>query len=208
MARHLKDLLSSDRITGFRHHFSIPDDVRLSFVADGTLDMEREDETTIVFPLLSIAEGRVRFPLHPFLRAMLRHWGLIPSQPNVNFFRIIMRVIALNRRLRINLGIPAIRHCYTLAKSSGRHGRYFLRATDTDHQLITMLSSFGKRVDDVMVVVQGNWEFGEGEDHVDPIPRRRGEPGGRLPSCFNYLLIFVVKPLLQNLTAWLVQGTI
>ena len=99
MAKHLKDLLSSDRIAGFKHHFSIPDEVSLSLVADGTLDMEREDETTIVFPILSIAEGGVRFPLHPFLRAVLRHWGLIPSQFNVNFFRIIMGVIALNRRL-------------------------------------------------------------------------------------------------------------
>ncbi|KAF5933773.1 hypothetical protein HYC85_029944 [Camellia sinensis] len=133
MAKHLKDLLSSDRIAGFKRHFSIPEDVRMSLVADGTLDMEREDETTIVFPLLSIAEGGVRFPLHPFLRAVFRHWSLIPFQPNVNFFRIIMGVIALNRRLRINLGIPAIRHCYALAKSFGRHGRFFLRAKDIDH---------------------------------------------------------------------------
>ncbi|GMP86811.1 hypothetical protein CsSME_00039451 [Camellia sinensis var. sinensis] len=79
MAKHLKDLLSSDRIAGFKCHFSIPDDVRLSFVVDGTLDMEREDKTSIVFPLLSIVEGGVHFPLHPFLRAVLRHWGLIPS---------------------------------------------------------------------------------------------------------------------------------
>ncbi|GMP42092.1 hypothetical protein CsSME_00011949 [Camellia sinensis var. sinensis] len=88
-----------------------------------------------------------------------------------------MGVIELNRRLRINLGIPAIRHCYALAKSSGRLGQYFLRAKDTDHHLITMLASSGKRVDDVMVNVQGNWEFGEGEDHLDPIPRRKGDPG-------------------------------
>ncbi|GMP52813.1 hypothetical protein CsSME_00018498 [Camellia sinensis var. sinensis] len=91
-----------------------------------------------------------------------------------------MGIIALNRRLRLNLGIPAIRHCYILAKSSGRHGRYFLRAKDTDHQLVTMLSSSGKRVDDVMVVVQGNWEFVEGEDRLDRIPRRRDEPGNDL----------------------------
>ena len=97
-----------------------------------------------------------------------------------------MGVIALNRRLRINLGIPAIRHCYALAKSSGRHGRFFLRAKDIDHQLITMLSSSGKQVDDVMVVVQGNWEFGEGEDHVDPIPRRRGS---QVADC---LLAFII----------------
>ncbi|GMP68384.1 hypothetical protein CsSME_00028015 [Camellia sinensis var. sinensis] len=85
-----------------------------------------------------------------------------------------MGMIELNRRLRINLGIPAIRHCYALVKSSSRLGRYFLRVKDTDHHLITMLASSGKRVDDVMVNVRGNWEFGEGEDRLDPIPRRKG----------------------------------
>ena len=190
MAKHLKDLLSEDRISGFRQHFSIPDDVHLSLVTDNALDMEREDQNTIVFPLLSIAEGGVRFPLHPLLRAVLRYWGLIPSQPNVNFFRIIMGVVELNRRLRINLGIPAIRHCYALAKSSGRLGRYFLRAKDTDHHLVTMLASSGKRVDDGMVNVRGNWEFAEGEDRLDPVPRHKGDPGCHAMSCLLVYLLF------------------
>ncbi|GMP47030.1 hypothetical protein CsSME_00014968 [Camellia sinensis var. sinensis] len=43
-----------------------------------------------------------------------------------------------------------------------------------------MLFSSGKQVDDVMVVVQGNWEFGDGEKCLDRIPRRRGEPGNDL----------------------------
>ena len=207
MAKHLKDLFSSDRISDFRCHFSIPDDVRLSFVADGTLDMEKVDETTIVFPLLSIAEGGVCLPIHPLLRAVLCHWGLIPSQPNDNFYRIVMGIIALYHHLRLNLGIPAIRHCYALAKSSGRHGRYFLRAKDTDHQLVTMLSSSGKRVKDVMVVVQGNWEFGEGEDRLDRIPRRRVAPGGQVSS-FIYLLVIFIKLYFRDLMVLLLQETI
>ncbi|GMP75933.1 hypothetical protein CsSME_00032841 [Camellia sinensis var. sinensis] len=176
MAKHLKVLLSANRVSGFRCHFSIPDDVHLSLLAESIVDMERTDESTIIFPLLSIAEGIVRFPLHPFFKVVLRHWGLISSQPNVNFYRIIMGIVELNRCLRLNLGIPAIRHCYALAKSSGRQGSYFLRAKDTDHHLVTMLASSGKRVDDVMVIVRGNWEFGEGEDRLDLVPRRRGEP--------------------------------
>ena len=171
MANHLKELLSADRISDFRRHFSIPDDVHLSLLADSTTDMERDDESTIIFPLLSITEGGVCFPLHSFLRAVLRYWGLIPSQPNVNFFRIIMGIVELNRHLRINLGILAVRYCYVLAKSIGRLGRYFLGDKDTDHHLVTMLASSGKRVDDVMVVVRGNWDFGEGEDRLDPRPR-------------------------------------
>ena len=153
MAKHLRALLSVDRVSGFRRHFSIPHDVHLSLLAENVIDMERTDESTIAFPLLSIAEGGVRFPLHLFLRAVLHHWGLIPSQPNVNFYRIVMGIVESNRRLRINIEIPAIRHCYALAKSSGQQGHYFLRAKDTDHHLVTMLASSGKRVDDVMVVV-------------------------------------------------------
>ena len=183
MAKHLKDLLSEGRVSGFRQHFFIPDDVHLSLVTDNRLDMEREDQNSIVFSLLSIAEDGVRFPLHPFLRAVLRYWGLIPSQPNVNFFRIAMGIVELNRRLRIDLGAPAIRQCYALAKSSGRLGKYFLRAKDIDHHLVTMLANSDKRVDDVMVNIRGNWEFGEGEDRLDPIPRRRGEPSCRVPPC-------------------------
>ncbi|GMP61293.1 hypothetical protein CsSME_00023813 [Camellia sinensis var. sinensis] len=180
MAKHLKDLLSPDRISGFRCHFSIPDDVCLSFVADGTLDMERVDETTIVFPLLSIAEGGVRFPLHPLLRAVLCHWGLIPSQPNVNFFRIMMRIIALNRRLGLNLGIPAIRHCYALTKSSGRHGHYFLKAKDTDHQLSMMLWSSSKEIGNLanaritlIVFLDGGANQKRFEESLDLDRRRR-----------------------------------
>ncbi|THG01811.1 hypothetical protein TEA_006157 [Camellia sinensis var. sinensis] len=127
MAKHLKALLSVNRVSGFQRHFAIPDDVHLSLMTESTIDIERTDEK-------------------------------------------------LNRRLRINFGIPAIRHCYVLAKSSGRQGRYFLKAKDTDHHLVTMLASFGKRVDDVMVVVRGNWEFGEGKDRLDPMLRRKGEP--------------------------------
>ena len=157
--------------------------------------MVREGENTLVYPLLSIVEGGVRFSLRPLLRVVLRYWGLIPSQPNVNFFRIIMGIVEINRRLRVNLGIPAIRHCYVLAKSTGRLGRYFLRAKDTDHHLVAMLASSSKRVDDVMVIVRGNWEFDEGEDLLDPVLRQKCEPGCRPNHCFCYLRMHVFGTL-------------
>ncbi|GMP49308.1 LOW QUALITY PROTEIN: hypothetical protein CsSME_00016336 [Camellia sinensis var. sinensis] len=75
-----------------------------------------------------------------------------------------MGLAELNHRLRINLGIPVIRHCYALAKSSGRQGRYFLRAKDIDHHLVTMLASSGK--------------FDEGEDRLDPVPRQKNKLDG------------------------------
>ncbi|THF95462.1 hypothetical protein TEA_007724 [Camellia sinensis var. sinensis] len=74
-------------------------------------------------------------------------------------------------------------------------GRYFLKAKDTDHHLVTMLASFSKRVDDVMVVVQGNWEFGESKDRLDPVPKQKGEPCGRTdPFLFRLRIFHSLRP--------------
>ncbi|GMP81736.1 hypothetical protein CsSME_00036349 [Camellia sinensis var. sinensis] len=43
-----------------------------------------------------------------------------------------------------------------MVKSTDQQGRYFLRAKDVDHHLVTILASSGKKVDDVMVIVRGN----------------------------------------------------
>ncbi|GMP97478.1 hypothetical protein CsSME_00045714 [Camellia sinensis var. sinensis] len=85
MANHLKALLFKAMAVGFRHHFSIPEDVQLTIVGDAKVSMERADANTIIFPLLVIVEGGVCFLLHPLLRTILNYWGLIPSQLNVNF---------------------------------------------------------------------------------------------------------------------------
>ena len=119
-----------------------------------------------------------------------------------------MGIIELNCHLSINLGIPTIRHYYAVAKFTGRIGRYFLRAKDTDHHLVTMLANSSKGVDDVMVVVKGNWEFGEGEDRLDPVPRRKGELGGHIAhsSFFDYL--FCIRLSFHVFTVLFMQATI
>ncbi|GMQ09847.1 hypothetical protein CsSME_00053087 [Camellia sinensis var. sinensis] len=108
-----------------------------------------------------------------------------------------MGIVELNRRLRINLGVPAIRHSYALAKSSGRLGRYFLRTRDTDHHLVTMLASSGKRVDDVMVNVHDNWEFGEGEDRLDLVPRKRGNKLKKIQTSADDAVLVEIKTALK-----------
>ncbi|THG07447.1 hypothetical protein TEA_023989 [Camellia sinensis var. sinensis] len=85
VANHLKELLSESKLVFFRHHFEIPDNVQLKLIGDGVFDLEMANASTIALPLLAITEGGVHFPLHPLLRTTLRHWGLIPSQPNVNY---------------------------------------------------------------------------------------------------------------------------
>ncbi|KAF5933049.1 hypothetical protein HYC85_029220 [Camellia sinensis] len=60
-----------------------------------------------------------------------------------------MGIVELNRCLRIDLGVPAIRHCYALAKSSGRLGRNLKKilvfADDAVFsQIATALGYFGR----------------------------------------------------------------
>lgn len=62
-----------------------------------------------------------------------------------------------------------------------------------------MLASSGKCVDDVMVVVRDNWEFDESEDRLDPVPRQKGELGGRI--VFHvYLFIYLLDLDSMHLT--------
>ncbi|THG15318.1 hypothetical protein TEA_008786 [Camellia sinensis var. sinensis] len=53
-------------------------------------------------------------------------------------------------------------------------------ANRQDNSKVKTVLEEAHRVDDVMVNVRGNWEFGEGNDRLDPILRRRGEPGNKL----------------------------
>ena len=71
-----------------------------------------------------IIEGGLTFPLHPLLQRMLMHLKLFPLQCGVNFFRIVMGVVALNDRLGVNLGVDEILFCYDLRLVAG--GRYYL----------------------------------------------------------------------------------
>ncbi|KAI8535328.1 hypothetical protein RHMOL_Rhmol10G0165600 [Rhododendron molle] len=51
----------------------------------------------LIFPLMAITEGGIRFPLHQFVRQVLRTLNLNTSQLTMNSYRIIMSVIELRR---------------------------------------------------------------------------------------------------------------
>ena len=52
---------------------------------------------TAFFPLMSILEGGVRFPIDPFLLNSLRYYGLNPDQLPPNFYRVVSCVSRLNQ---------------------------------------------------------------------------------------------------------------
>ncbi|GMP62920.1 hypothetical protein CsSME_00024836 [Camellia sinensis var. sinensis] len=47
-----------------------------------------------------------------------------------------MGIVELNRRLSLYLGIPAIRHCYVMAKSTGRQGNDLKRALPSMDEVV------------------------------------------------------------------------
>ena len=71
-------LESSDALATFRDRFSIPDDVEVAYCHESEIALHRGRGTTF-FPLMSILEGGVRFPVDPFLTDALRYYGLCPD---------------------------------------------------------------------------------------------------------------------------------
>ena len=62
-------LLSSEAsLASFRVAYNVPEDVDIAYCHEGNIDIQkRRGVNTIFFPLMSILEGGVRFPVDPFI---------------------------------------------------------------------------------------------------------------------------------------------
>ena len=59
----------------FRRKFDIPDDMEVAYCHESEIALHR-GQGTAFFPLMSILEGGVRFPVNPLLADTLRYYGL------------------------------------------------------------------------------------------------------------------------------------
>ncbi|GMP40265.1 hypothetical protein CsSME_00010781 [Camellia sinensis var. sinensis] len=110
----------------FRRDYNILNDVTLSLAK---VDAKRMGTRSIVaFPIASIVEGGVRFPLNP-----------------------LVRMSVLNKRLGLNLDIWDILGCYTLSHNKD-HNTYYLRVRSIDCHLVTGLPDSDKHNDDFLQV--------------------------------------------------------
>ena len=74
-------LLSSEAsLATFRVAYGIPKDVDIAYCHQGDINIQRRHGTnTVFFPLMSILEGGIRFPVDPLVIGTLRFYGLCPK---------------------------------------------------------------------------------------------------------------------------------
>ena len=82
-------------LAAFRQSFSVPDDVEIAYYHESEIALHRGAGTTF-FPLMSVLEGGVRFPIDLLLLNAVRYYGLSPDQLPSNFYRVVSYMGRLN----------------------------------------------------------------------------------------------------------------
>ena len=161
-------------ITVFRTQYDIPAniEVRPNAPTDGYVF----HNGWMPFWLVTIVEAGVWFPFHPLLRDCLWEWHLCPWQLLPNGYKIITRVVQLNRILGISLGVSDIEDVYGLCKSADRNSYYLWLRTGQASFVTTLEDSYRYAGDD-RVFARGEWEFSESKmSRLIRIPRKMGTP--------------------------------
>ena len=165
----------------FRQAFEVPEDVEISYCQESEMALHRGGNT-VFFPLMSILEGGVRFPIDPLLVNTLRYYGLCPDQLPPNFFRVVSCVRRLNQLFDLHLDHHDINHMYSLCGT--KKTNYYLRVRDMRVRLISCLPDSNRNSAGEFVRVRGNWFAGG-----FPCPLTRREVGSfysfvLFPFCF------------------------
>ena len=113
----------------------------------------------VFFPLTSLLEGGVRFPVDPILLKTLSFYGLNLDQCLPNFYKVANCVGHLNRLYGLNLTHHDINFLYAI-RGSLRNG-YYLQIQNTMVRLISCLLDSNRNSVGELVRVSENWLSGE-----------------------------------------------
>ena len=150
-------LLSSDAsLATFWAAYGILEDVDIAYCHQGDIEIQRRRGTnTVFFPLMSILEGGIRFPVDPLVIGTLRFYGLCPDQLPPNFFRVVSCVSKLNQLFGLQLDHHDINFMYSLCGNI--ESNYYLKTRDNRVRLISCLPNSNRNSTREFVRVRGNW---------------------------------------------------
>ena len=137
----------------FRRDYNIPDDVKVMYCHESDITFRRGLNTAF-FSLMSILEGRVRFPIDPLLLSTLRYYGLCLDQLPPNFYWVVSCVSRLNQTFGLQLDHHDINHIYKLCGK--KKTNYYLKVRDMRVRLISCLPDSNRNCAGEFVRVLGN----------------------------------------------------
>ena len=120
----------------FRQNYNIPNDMKVVYCHESEIVLHRGAGISF-FPLMSILEGGVRFPIDPLLLNTFRYYRLSPDQLPPNFYRVVSYVNRLNQTSGLQLDQHDINHMYSLCGK--KRSNYYLKVRDMRVRLISCL---------------------------------------------------------------------
>ena len=142
-------------MASFKAVYTIPRDVDIAYYHKGDIDLHRRRGlNTVFFPLMTILEGRVRFPVNPLIISTLRFYGLCPDQLPLNFYRVVSYISRLNQLFGLQLNHHDINFMYSLCGNIRLD--YYLKTRDMRVWLISCLPDSNRNCRGTCQV-SGNW---------------------------------------------------
>ena len=151
-------LKTRENVESFRVKYNIPRDVEISYYHEGDIEDQRLPHL-VFFPLMSILEGGVKFPVDPLLLRTLNFYSLSPDQCLPNFYRVVNCVGRLNRLYGLSLTHHDINFLYAI-RGSLKLG-YYLQTQNIMVRLISYLPDSNRNSVWEYVRVSSNWLNGK-----------------------------------------------
>lgn len=145
-------------LANFRAVIAIPNDVEVAYCYEGDTALQWRP-LVVLFPLMSILEGGLRFPVDPLQLRVLNFYGLCRDQLPPNFYRIISCVSWLNQLYNLRLDQHDINYMYSMCGNDKTV--YYLKVIDNRVRLISCLPDSNRNLVGEFVQVSGNWHANE-----------------------------------------------